>query len=403
MADTAEHPAAEGPVREHRGLVWSLIALAAVIALVSSLTVWVKRQALDTDSWTDASAALLQDDQVREALSTYIVDELYSNGDVSGRLQESLPPDLAGIAAPLAGALRAPAVTAVDQLLERPRIQALWEEVNRVAHQQLMVILDGNPRPNVSTENGEVVLDLRSFIVDVGTELGIGDQLEQRLPQDAGQVTVLESGELATAQDAVKVIKALSWLLFVLTLVCWGVALWLARGWRRVALRGIGASLLVIGLLLLVIRQAAGNYVVDALTSGNGDIRDAAHASWLIGTTLLAEVGWAAVLYGLVVVAGASLAGPSRIATAARARVAPALADRPGLSWAAVAAVYLLVVWWGPTPALRQPLGVLVLGVLAAVGFELFRRIAVAEATTSVTLPDVPSQQARQDGLEVRS
>ena len=109
MADTAEHPTAEGAAREHRGLVWSLIALAAIIALVSSLTVWVKRQALDTDSWTKASAELLQNDQVREALSTYVVNELYTNGDVSGRLQESLPPELAGIAAPLAGALRAPA------------------------------------------------------------------------------------------------------------------------------------------------------------------------------------------------------------------------------------------------------------------------------------------------------
>ncbi len=404
MADTAEHPTAEGDVREHRGLVWSLIALAAIIGLVSSLTVWVKRQALDTDSWTNASASLLQNDQVREALSTYVVNELYTNGDVSGRLQESLPPELAGIAAPLAGALRAPAVTAVDRLLEQPRVQALWEEVNRVAHQQLIAILDGNPRPNISTANGEVVLDLRSFIIDVGTELGIGgDQLEQRLPPDVGQVTVLESGQLATAQDAVKVIKALSWLLFLITVVLWGVSLWLARGWRRVALRGIGGSLLILGLLLLVIRQAAGNYIVNALTSGEGTIREAAHSSWLIGTTLLAEVAWAAVIYGLVAVTGAWLAGPTRIATAARARVAPTLADRPGLSWAAAGAVYLLVVWWGPTPALRQPLGVLVLGVLAAVGFELLRRVTLAEPRRSVTLPDVPSQQARQDGLEVRT
>jgi hypothetical protein len=404
MAETADHPADTSGALQHRGLVWSLIVLAAVIALVSSLTVWVKRQALDTDSWTAASAALLQDDKVRAALSTYVVDELYTKGDVSGRLQESLPPDLAGIAAPLAGALRAPAITGVDRLLQRPRVQALWQEVNRVAHERLIAILDGNPRANVSTNNGKVVLDLRSFIVEVGTELGIGEGLDQRLPQDVGQVTVLESGQLATAQDAVKAIKALSWLLFLITLLLWGVSLWLARGWRRVALRGIGGSLLVVGLLLLVIRQAAGNYVVNALTSGEGDIRDAAHSSWLIGTTLLAELAWAAVIYGLVVVTGAWLAGPSRIATAARARVAPALADRPGLAWATALTVYLLVVWWGPTPALRQPLGVLVLGVLAAVGFELLRRIAVAErALPDTAAPDMPAQATRQDGLEVRT
>jgi hypothetical protein len=402
MADTDEQPAGSSGVAGHRGWVWSLIALAAVIALVSSLTVWVKRQALDTDAWTRASAALLEDDQVREVLSTYIVDQLYTNGDVSGDLQKNLPPTLAGLAAPLAGALRAPAVDAVDRLLAGPRVQQLWLRVNRVAHERLLAILEGNPRANVSTTNGEVVLDLRSFIVEVGTQLGIGDQLEQRLPPDVGQVTVLKSGELATAQDAVKAIKALSWLLFLVTLVLWAAALWLARGWRRVALRGIGASLLLIGLLLLVIRQAAGNYVVNALASGDS-IREAAHSTWLIGTTLLAEVAWAAVIYGLVIVVGAWLAGPSKIAVNARARVAPVLAERPGLAWTVAGVTFLLVVWWGPTPALRRPLGVLVLGLLAAVGFELLRRIAVAERAAPSIAPNVPSQAQRDQGLEART
>jgi hypothetical protein len=402
MAGTDDQTGATRVVHGHRGWVWSLIVLAAVIALVSSLTVWVKRQALDTDSWTQASAALLENDQVRTALSTYIVDELYSNGDVSARLQQELPPNLAGLAAPLAGALRGPAVTAVDSLLQRPRVQALWLRVNRVAHEQLLAILDGKPRPNVSTANGEVVLNLRSFIIDVATQLGIGDQLEQRLPPDVGQVTVLKSDQLATAQDAVKAVKALSWLLFIVTLVFWAVALWLARGWRRVALRGIGASLLMIGLLLLIIRQAAGNYVVNALTTG-GDIRNAGHATWLIATTLLAEVAWAAVIYGLVVVAGTWLAGPSGTAVRARARIAPVLAERPGLAWTVAATTFLLVVWWGPTPALHSPLGVLVLGVLAAIGFELLRRIAVAEYSPPGTPAEVPSQVSRDQTQGVRT
>jgi hypothetical protein len=402
MADTGDHPAPARAVLEHRGLIWSMIVLAAVIALVSSLTVWVKRQALDTDAWTRASTELLQNDQVRQALSVYVVDELYTNGDVSGRLQQNLPPNLAGIAGPLAGALREPAVNAVDRLLETPRVQQAWAEVNRVAHQELLSILNGSPRTNVSTANGKVVLDLRSFIIDVGTQLGIGEQLEQRLPPDVGQVTVLKSDQLATAQDGVKAVKALSWLIFVLTLILWAAALWLARGWRRVALRGIGASLLLIGLLLLVIRRVAGNYVVNALTSG-GDIRDAARSSWLIGTSLLAALAWAAIIYGLVVVAGTWLAGPSRMASTARARVAPVLAERPGLAWTAAATTFLLVVWWGPTPALQRPLGVLILGALGAVGSELLRRVAIADHPPSGIAPNVPSQASRDQATGARS
>ncbi|MGZ4594629.1 MAG: hypothetical protein ACXV3C_12250 [Actinomycetes bacterium] len=389
MTDTTTEIRTAPALKRRNGLVWTLIVLAAVIALVSSLTVWVKRQALDTDAWTKASNELLQNDQVREALSVYIVDQLYTNGDVSGRLQQDLPPNLAGLAGPLAGALRAPAVDAVDRLLARPRVQTLWERVNRVAHQQLVAILNGNPRPNVSTANGTVVLDLRSFIVDVGGQLGIGDQLDQKLPANVGQVTVLESGQLKTAQDVVKGIKALSWLLGILTFLLWGLALWQARGWRRVALRGIGASLLVIGVLLLVIRRLAGNYVVDALTTG-GTVRDAANSTWLIATTLLATIGWAAIIYGIVVVAGAWLAGPSKPALATRNRMAPVLVDRPGLAWTILGGVFLLIVWWGPTPALHNVLGVIVLGALAAAGFEVLRRIVVAEQAEEAEAPAAP-------------
>jgi len=384
--------------KPHTGLVWTLIVLAAVIALVSSMTVWVKRQALDTDAWTTASTRLLENDQVRGALSVYIVDQLYSNGDVTGRLEERLPPDLAGLAAPLAGALRQPAVTATDKLLARPRVQSLWEQVNRVAHQRLVAILEGQPRENVSTDNGTVVLDLRSFIIDVGAQLGIGDQLDQKLPADVGQVTVLESDQLAAAQDVVKAINALSWLLGIFTFLLWGVALWLAHGWRRVALRGIGTSMMVVGLLLLVVRRVAGNYVVDALTSG-GSIRDAADATWLIGTTILATIGWAFLIYGFSVVGGAWLAGPSKLARSSRDLAAPVLTDRPGLAWTGLGSAFLLLVIWGPTHALHTLLGVTILGGLLAAGFELLRRQVVAEQV--VVLPDVapapsPVPAARQ-------
>ena len=131
-------------------------------------------------------------------------------------------------------------------------------------------------------------------------------------------------------------------------------------------------------------------------------MRDAAHSSWLIGTSLLAEVAWAALLYGLVVLVGAWLAGPCRLATApgpgcARARGAP------GLSWTMAAAAYLLVVWWGPTPALQRPLGVLVLGILGAAGFVLLRQIVAAERRTLATAPDVPAQASPVQGVEVSS
>jgi hypothetical protein len=66
--------------------------------------------------------------------------------------------------------------------------------------------------------------------------------------------------------------------------------------------------------------------------------------------------------------ASAIFAGPTSVATSVRRRVAPVLDERPGLAWASVGCVFLLLVLWGPTHALRTWWGILLLGALIAIG-----------------------------------
>lgn len=372
-------------------LVWVLFALGTLVIFVGSLTVWVKRQALDTDAWVDTSTNLLENDEVREALSVYIVDQLYANADPQGVLEERLPENLQGLAGPIAGALRQPAVEGVDEFLQRPRVQALWENVNRIAHQELLAVLEDETRGNVTTGSGTVTLNLRTLVVNIGEELGFGEELDARLPPDAGQIVILESDQLEAAQKGVKAIKWMSWLVILIAFACFAGAVWLARG-RRAMLRNVGVALFLVGILLLVVRRAVGNYIVDALTSGES-LRGAVDSTWFIGTSLLAEVAWALIVYGVIILIGTWLAGPSRYAARVRAFIGPTLRDRPGLAWGTLAAVYLLVVLWAPVPALRNWLGVLVLGALVALGFEAFRRVVVGELEPGAP-PSAPATPA---------
>ena len=133
------------------------------------------------------------------------------------------------------------------------------------------------------------------------------------------------------------------------------------------------------GALLLVIRRLAGNWIVDALASGES-VRDSASNAWFIGTDLLAGIAWTAIAYGVIVIVAAWIAGPSRPAVAVRQRLAPSLRDRPGLVYAVVGLLYLLVVAWGPTPAFRQPWAILIFAALTGLGVEAFRRLTVREA-----------------------
>jgi hypothetical protein len=360
-------------------VVWTLVVLGTLVVLVGSLTLWVKRQALDTDSWVDTSTQLLADDQVREQLSVYLVDQLYSNLDPQEALAQDLPPNLQGLAAPLAGALREPTIRAVDAFLQRPRVQQLWEEVNRRAHAALLRLLGDDVRVDaISTAGGNVTLDLRPLLVQIGEALGIGEQLDSRLPADAAQFTILRSDQLEAAQKGVKLVKVGSSLIVILALLLFAAAVWLARK-RRETLRNVGVALLLVGILLFVIRRVAGDYIVDALATGE-PVREAVSATWLIGTSLLSQVAWALVLYALAILIGTWFSGPSKYATRGREWLAPTLRDRPGIGWAVLGGIYLLLVLWAPVPALRNWVGVLVLGGLVALGFEAFRRVTLSEA-----------------------
>ena len=180
--------------------------------------------------------------------------------------------------------------------------------MNRVAHQELIAVLEDDTRGNITTGGGVVTLNLRTLVVNIGTELGFGDELDARLPPDAGQIVILESDQLEAAQTGVKLIKWMSWLVILIAVALYAGAIWLARG-RRSMLRNVGAALFIVGILLLVIRRAVGNYIVDTLSSGES-VRDAIGSTWIIGTSLLAEVAWAAIIYGIVILIGTWLAGP---------------------------------------------------------------------------------------------
>ncbi len=355
--------------------VWALVVVASLLLLVSSLTIWVKRQALDTDAWTDTSGQLLANDEIRQQLSIYLVDTLFNNSDANARIEQALPPERAALAPVIAGALRNFSVQAADRLLATPQAQKLWEEANRRAHKNLLAVLNGEDVRNFQTANGSVVLDLSPVVEQLRDRLGLSGE---RLGPNAGKITVLNSDQLDTAQTSLKVMKALSVILVLLVLFLYALAIYLAAGDRRRILRAEAVSMVIVGVVLLAIQRIVGNHVVDSLISADAE-RRAGHNAWIIGTELLRGIAIALVAYGLIILAGAWLAGPTRWATWARRRLAPTFRDQAWMIYAGVAAVFLLLLAWGPTPSTRTWFGILLLGSLLFFGVAMLHRQTVAE------------------------
>jgi hypothetical protein len=379
--------------RRRRIAIWTLIVLASVVCVLSIVTTWVNRQMFDDTAWNKATTSIVQDAQVQAALSTYLVNQLYDNVDVAGALGQRLPTNLKPIAPPLAGALRDPATRGVAFLFTRPRIQQLIETASGVAHQKLVNVLENKTGHGISTGSGVVTLDLHELVVDVGTSLGLPASALEKLPATAGTITLMRSDQLQAAQTGVRIVHALSVWLLAAVLAMYAAAVWLARGARRPVLRNVGWALVIVGLVVLVIRRLVGNAIVDALASPG--YAASTHSLWLIGTAILGQIAAAAILYGVVTVLGAVLAGPTQAVTSVRRRIAPVLNERPGIAWGTAAAAYLLLVLWGPTHALRVWWGILLLAGLLAAGIVALRRQTLAEARPAAApRPTVEEQLA---------
>jgi len=371
MAATNAPATRQQPSAWHSWVPWVLVVLAAVIALVSALNIWVKRQALDTNNFTNASVRLLEDPEVRSAISVYLVDQLYQNVNVTAELQKELPPQIQGIAAPLAGALRQLLVRAADTLLSRPRVQELWKQAVMNAHKLFIAVLDGK-RQILQNTNGNVVLNLRPIVQELEQQGGLVSKIASQLPPDAGQITIMKGNQLHAARTAVKAVRFLSYFLFFLVIAIYALAVYLATGRRRTVLMGVGVSGIVIGLIVLVIRRFAGNYLIDALTS-NPIQKPAVSVVWAVETELLRNVGINILIYGFFVILAAWIAGPSRPARWVRRVLTPTARDRPWIIYGAVALVLLLILFTGPTDGQRvYPL--LVVFALAFAGVEVLRR-----------------------------
>src|SRR2546423_6077380 len=363
-------------------LVWVLFALATILLFVSSLTVWSKRQLLDDDAWSHSSAQLLANDDVRGAIAQKISDGLFARIDVEAQLRERLPKRSQAAAPVLAAALQntvGPA--AANRLLQRPRVQALWENANKRAHAAVVRVLEGKElgkNGNISTANGEVTLDLRPAITRLATRLGVEDKLKANADPNAGQLVIMKSSQLSAAQTAVKILKALSSLLLIAVVALYALAIYLAQGRRRLLLGATGASLVLVGLVIASLRRFLGGAIVDALVKTEAN-KQPVRVIWSLETSVMRDIAIILVVYGALVLLATALAGSNRLAVAFRRWLAPSFRHHPILVWVAALFVFLLLLAVGPTAGDRQLLGVAILAATTAIAIQALPRQTLRE------------------------
>jgi hypothetical protein len=364
--------AGPGGAARRSWVVLALVLLATLLAFMGIFSLWINRQALNTDNWTTTSSKLLADEAIQTQVATFVVTQLYTNVDVKAELASKLPPNLQPLAGPAAGGLRQVAQTTAERALATGQVQDAWTQANRAAHKTLLKIINGGG-DNASTNGGTVTLDLRSIVEQVASQIGIDPAVANKIPASAGSLVILRSNQIETAQKVAKLIRRLAIILTVLVFGLYALAVYLAHGRRRETLRSVGIGFIGAGAVALIVHDLAGTAVVNALAK-NESVRPAADAAWSTGTSLLVQAAGSAITFGVLLVIAAVFAGPTRYAVTLRRWAAPYLRDRPGATYTAVGALYLALIAWAPIAAFRKPIGIVAFALLMVLGTEVLRR-----------------------------
>jgi hypothetical protein len=213
---------------------WVLTVLAVVATTLALLNVWMFRTLTNTDLFVARVGAVIEDPEVVEALGTTAATELVDAIDLQQRLEQQLPPELSVAAAPLTAAATNLLGQGATKLAGTPQFQQAFEVALAAGHELTIDVLAGTSTEAVSTQGGEIVLDLTPVVNELitqGSEFlsGVLDRdipapqvtpdnvdtavaaVESRLgvdvPSDFGQITLFASQDLAAAQQAYQVAR----------------------------------------------------------------------------------------------------------------------------------------------------------------------------------------------------
>ncbi len=326
---------------ERRRRTRKVVAVILVILTVLSLALavpgaWVRRTTVNTDRYVATVGPLIHDPAVQEYLARTITLEAFTALGVQDRLTTALQdkaPKLVFLAGPISNAVQGFLQDQVQKLVATDAFATLWEAANRVAQTQVVDLLNGGGSI-VSTVNGKVVLNLIPLVNDalaqvstlasdlVGRPITIpqitADEVPSaaiqkieaatgvQLPDNFGQIVILDSNQLAAAQDAFSIANRAVFALVLLFVIFFVAAMWVSPRRRRTLIQIMAASAVVLVIERRLAIAEAGNIVDKARPENQAAVQAVVNA---LKGSLLSYTGWLLAI-ALIVLVISLLTGP---------------------------------------------------------------------------------------------
>jgi hypothetical protein len=376
----------------------ALLVVGALVGVASVGALYGRAELLNTDRYVATVEPLADSPALRHALSGFVVTAIYQHVNVEQVAREALPARAAFLAAPLSDGIRAFSGQVVERFLASSQFRGLWSQANRLAHRQLVALLEDTARHvgPVTLRNGTVSVDLSKTIATAQRQLeraGLSFVSAVHVSPPKAQYRLIDSKLLAQVRGYVALLTTLTWVLPAIMVAAFAGAVMSDADRRRGVVR-VGVAFAAGMAILTVVLAGARSFYLDAATSPHVP-RDAAAAVFDTLLRYLRVGAFLGVVVGCVVAAAGWLPGPSDVAVRTRRATGAAVrrvrrqaevlgwgpgpiaayvaGHRSGLRVGAGALMFVLFVVWRQ-PTLGALIGLVVVFAVAVVGIEVVAR-----------------------------
>ena len=377
-----------------------LIVLAAVLAPLSAVAVWVTDEMGNTGRYVATVAPLASHPDVQAAVTDRVTSAVMNKVDLDTLLSGVAPADrprlktaLGALGGPITGGIRDFVHQTVAAFVASDTFATLWRQLNRQAHAAFTGALTGDSDSAVRIKGDAVTLDLAPVVAQVKQRLldrGFG--VAAHIPTVRTDFTLMKSEQVKQARTGFRALQIAGNWLPAVTVVIAGAGVLLAARRRRAlvaAALAVAAGVAVLGIGLTLFRIIYLNHLPAAASARAGETIYEQIVRFLRVTVRMV------VVLGIVVALGAWLSGPGRWAVRARSmwesgiaavREAAGVAStgpagpwvhrhRYALRWGVVlVAAVVLLLWSYPTGMVIFWIALVALVVLAIIEFLDDRR-----------------------------
>jgi hypothetical protein len=247
-----------------------LVIVSAALLLLSSTSLWTRRNIINTDVFVANVEATVDLPEVEARINQRVTELVMTNPRLDDALDaatEALPPRLQTFRPTVESGIESLVSAGVQRLLTNDPFRPLTRAALTSAHSQLVA---GEP---VEFTLGQA----KNLVPDSATD-GLAGQVLDLIPDDVG-VTLLTPADAPQVYTAVDLLRSVWWWMGLLGLIALAGALGVSRR-RRGTLRAWAVTTTVLGLLLLIGLRVGRGLLLPQVRTENRDAVGAIYDVW---------------------------------------------------------------------------------------------------------------------------